>query len=86
MLSRAQEDMFRLYVLMVAEKMSLPPTIVPITISTLNDVEPFCGTDYRFRTRDHLRRASYRWQLHRNMHPPEQACASWTWSTSAPGC
>jgi hypothetical protein len=48
--------MFRLYVLMVAEKMSLPPTIVPITISTLNDVEPFCGTDYRFRTRDHLRR------------------------------
>jgi hypothetical protein len=48
MLLRAQEDMFRLYVPMVAEKMSLPPTIVSITPSTLNDVEPFCGTDYRF--------------------------------------
>ena len=56
-LSLSQGDMLRLYFLMTCEmRRTIPPVIHEATIRGLADVPENCGTEYRFRTRSHLKR------------------------------
>ena len=49
--------MLRLYFLMTCEmRRTIPPVIHEATIRGLADVPENCGTEYRFRTRSHLKR------------------------------